>query len=133
MSATARVMRWAGSQANPMTNPRTGAGGVQRAGCPDVQTGRDVGRGHQPTEPRRTGRATWFGQLWPCLLVIGLVMDGHTMFRTPTLPEALGLGYLVLIVTTAPFLLGYSAMPRLGPDRAGLFAGVIPIGAITPR
>ncbi|GII52989.1 membrane protein [Planotetraspora thailandica] len=67
----------------------------------------------------------------PFLLVIGLVVDGDTMFRMPTAAEAAGLGYLAVIVTTVPFVLWYTALPRLGPDRAGLFAGMIPIGAIT--
>ncbi|GAA4597499.1 DMT family transporter [Planotetraspora phitsanulokensis] len=67
----------------------------------------------------------------PLLLAIGLVVDGQAMFRTPTLPEVAGLGYLGLIVTTVPFLLWYGALPRLGADRAGLFAGMIPVGAIS--
>ncbi len=67
----------------------------------------------------------------PMLLLIGLVTDGTAMLRVPTLAEALGLGYLALIVTTVAFFLWYSALPRLGPGKAGLFAGMIPIGAIT--
>jgi drug/metabolite transporter (DMT)-like permease len=66
----------------------------------------------------------------PLLLVIGLVSDGAAMLRMPTLTEALGLGYLAVIVTTVAFFLWYSALPRLGADRAGLFTGVIPVGAI---
>ncbi|GAA4565741.1 DMT family transporter [Planotetraspora kaengkrachanensis] len=67
----------------------------------------------------------------PFLLVIGFAVDGHAMIRTPTVPEALGLGYLSLIVTTVAFFLWYDALPRLGADRAGLFAGMIPVGAIS--
>ncbi|GAA1015456.1 hypothetical protein Aple_050170 [Acrocarpospora pleiomorpha] len=65
----------------------------------------------------------------PSLLVLGVVFDGSGILRVPTLAEALGLGYLALIVTTG-FLLWYSALPRLGPGKAGLFAGMIPVGAI---
>ncbi|WP_155340901.1 DMT family transporter [Acrocarpospora corrugata] len=66
----------------------------------------------------------------PVLLALGLVFDGTAMLRVPTLGEALGLGYLALVVTTVAFFLWYSALPRLGPGKAGLFAGMIPVGAI---
>ncbi|GLW08154.1 membrane protein [Microtetraspora sp. NBRC 13810] len=67
----------------------------------------------------------------PLLLVIGGFAEGTGMLRAPTLPEALGLGYLSVVVTTIAFFLWYSALPRLGADVAGLFAGLIPVGAIT--
>jgi drug/metabolite transporter (DMT)-like permease len=66
----------------------------------------------------------------PSLLAIGLIADGREMLRVPTAAEALGLSYLALIVTTVAFFLWYTALPRLGPDRAGLFAGMVPVGAI---
>ncbi|MDP9865092.1 MULTISPECIES: DMT family transporter [Streptosporangium] len=66
----------------------------------------------------------------PLLAVAGLLADGGAMLRTPTLPEALGLGYQSLIVTAVAFFLWYDALPRLGPGTAGLFAGLIPVGAI---
>ncbi|GIH28920.1 hypothetical protein Aph01nite_72300 [Acrocarpospora phusangensis] len=66
----------------------------------------------------------------PALLVLGAAVDGAGILRAPTLAEALGLGYLALVVTTVAFFLWYSALPRLGPEKAGLFAGMIPVGAI---
>jgi len=66
----------------------------------------------------------------PILAVIGLVAEGPAMFRLPTLPETLGLAYLATVVTVGAFLLWYTSLPRLGPGRAGLFAGLIPVGAI---
>ncbi len=66
----------------------------------------------------------------PLLAVIGLVKEGRGMFRAPTGPEVLGFGYLALVVTVVAFFLWYSSLPRLGPGRAGLFAGLIPVGAI---
>ncbi|MEU8385288.1 DMT family transporter [Streptosporangium sp. NPDC048865] len=66
----------------------------------------------------------------PLLVVTGLLVDGTAMFRAPTAPEAAGLGYQALVVTAAAFFLWYDALPRLGPGRAGLFAGLIPVGAI---
>lgn len=67
----------------------------------------------------------------PILLAIGLAEDGTAMLRTPTLPEALGFAYLATVVTVVAFFLWYSSLPRLGPGLAGLFAGLIPVGAIT--
>ena len=66
----------------------------------------------------------------PMLLVLGLLADGSSMFRTPTLGEAAGLAYLAVLVSGIAFLLWYRALPMLGADRAGLFAGVIPVGTI---
>ncbi|MEO3809576.1 DMT family transporter [Sphaerisporangium sp. B11E5] len=66
----------------------------------------------------------------PILTVIGLTADGTAFLRVPTTEETLGLGYLALVVTTVAFYLWYTALPRLGPGVAGLFAGLIPVGAI---
>jgi drug/metabolite transporter (DMT)-like permease len=66
----------------------------------------------------------------PLLLIIGVVADGSGILRMPTLAEATALVYLGTIVSAGAFLLWYDALPRLGADRAGLFAGVVPVGAI---
>ncbi|GAA3442225.1 DMT family transporter [Planomonospora venezuelensis] len=66
----------------------------------------------------------------PLLAAAGLLIDGAGMVRVPTFAEAAGLGYQSIIVTTVAFFLWYDALPRLGPARAGLFAGLIPVGAI---
>lgn len=66
----------------------------------------------------------------PLLAVTGLLLDGTAMLRVPTLPETLGLGYQSVIVTTVAFFLWYDALPRIGAATAGLFAGLIPVGAI---
>lgn len=66
----------------------------------------------------------------PMLLAAGLVTGGHTMLRVPTGDEAAGLAYLTLVVTVGAFLLWYDALGRIGADRAGLFAGLIPVAAI---
>lgn len=66
----------------------------------------------------------------PMLLAAGLVTGGRETLRTPTPAEAAGLGYLTLVVTVGAFLLWYDALGRIGADRAGLFAGLIPVGAI---
>ncbi|SEK40613.1 DMT family transporter [Nonomuraea pusilla] len=66
----------------------------------------------------------------PMLLVAGLAEDGAGVLRWPTAAEALGFAYLAIVVTVVAFFLWYSSLPKLGPGRAGLFAGLIPVGAI---
>ncbi len=64
----------------------------------------------------------------PMLAVLATFSSGAP--RLPTAQEALGLAYLSTVVSAGAFLLWYSALPRLGADRAGLFAGVLPVGAV---
>ncbi|MDR8410011.1 DMT family transporter [Nonomuraea sp. 3-1Str] len=66
----------------------------------------------------------------PLLTVIGMVREGTGMLRVPTVAEAAGFAYLAFVVTVVAFFLWYTALPQLGPGRAGLFAGLIPVGAI---
>lgn len=66
----------------------------------------------------------------PMLLIAGIAIDGRRLLRVPTMAEVAGFGYLATVVTVGAFLLWYDALRRLGPDRAGLFAGMLPIGAI---
>jgi drug/metabolite transporter (DMT)-like permease len=66
----------------------------------------------------------------PVLLVVGAATDGAGLLRMPTPAEAAALLYLATIVSAGAFLLWYDALPRLGADRAGLFAGLVPVGAI---
>ena len=66
----------------------------------------------------------------PVLLAVGLAADGAGLLRMPTAAEAAALLYLALVVSAGAFLLWYGALPRLGADRAGLFAGLVPVGAI---
>jgi drug/metabolite transporter (DMT)-like permease len=66
----------------------------------------------------------------PLLLLVGIIADGSGVLRMPTAAEATALLYLGTIISAGAFLLWYGALPRLGADRAGLFAGMVPIGAI---
>ncbi|MER7488666.1 DMT family transporter [Streptomyces sp. NPDC126497] len=66
----------------------------------------------------------------PMLLATGLALDGTASLRLPTPGEAAAFGYLGAIVTAAAFFLWYDALRRLGADRAGLFAGLVPVGAL---
>ncbi|GAA3494563.1 DMT family transporter [Streptomyces prasinosporus] len=66
----------------------------------------------------------------PMLLAAGLALDGTASLRLPTPGQAAAFGYLGAIVTAAAFFLWYDALRRLGADRAGLFAGLVPVGAL---
>lgn len=66
----------------------------------------------------------------PMLFATGLIVDGRDVLRMPTAGEAAGLAYLGVFVTTVAFFLWYDALGRLGADRAGLFAGLIPVSAV---
>ncbi|WP_433477181.1 DMT family transporter [Spirillospora sp. CA-142024] len=66
----------------------------------------------------------------PMLVAVGLVADGTALLRVPTAAELAGFAYLSVVVTTIAFLLWYDAIGRLGADRAGLFAGLIPVSAV---
>jgi drug/metabolite transporter (DMT)-like permease len=66
----------------------------------------------------------------PMLLAAGLALDGTDALRLPTPGEAAAFGYLGAIVTAAAFFLWYDALRRLGAERAGLFAGLVPVGGL---
>jgi len=65
----------------------------------------------------------------PTLLVAGLATDGTAMLRMPTLTETAALLYLALPLTVGAFLLWYRALNGLGPQRAGLLIGTVPVAA----
>lgn len=66
------------------------------------------------------------------LLVIAVAIDGRAAVPMPTGSEAFAIGYLAVVLTAVAFVLWYTAVKRLGPATAGLFAGLIPIaGAAT--
>jgi drug/metabolite transporter (DMT)-like permease len=66
----------------------------------------------------------------PLLLVAGVVADRAAVVRPPSVTEAVALGYLAVVITTFAFCCWYDALPRLGAERAGLFSGFLPLGAI---
>jgi drug/metabolite transporter (DMT)-like permease len=66
----------------------------------------------------------------PLLLTAGLAVDGTSVLRVPTWGETAGFGYLSLVVTAGAFIVWYDALGRIGADRAGLFAGLIPVSAV---
>jgi drug/metabolite transporter (DMT)-like permease len=66
----------------------------------------------------------------PSLLIVAVIADGSGILRTPSAAEAAALVYLGTVVSAGGFFLWYDALPRLGADHAGLFAGMVPVGAI---
>ncbi|MFL6112521.1 MAG: DMT family transporter [Catenulispora sp.] len=65
----------------------------------------------------------------PVLLIAGLATDGTAILRVPSLAEAAALLYLALPLTVFAFLLWYRALNGLGPQRAGLLIGAVPVSA----
>ncbi|NUS73159.1 MAG: DMT family transporter [Corynebacteriales bacterium] len=66
----------------------------------------------------------------PMLLIAGIVVDGADFLPVPTVSETVALVYLGVIVTAVAFFLWYTAIARMGVDKAGLFAGLVPASAI---
>ena len=62
----------------------------------------------------------------PMLAAAAVVEPGAAM-QFPTVTEGLALLYMAVITTAVAFLLWYGGVVRLGADRAGLFAGVMPV------
>lgn len=65
----------------------------------------------------------------PILVIAGLATEGRAFLRTPTLGEGAALLYLSLVMTVGAFLLWYRALTGLGPQRAGLLIGFVPVAA----
>ncbi|GAA4916520.1 DMT family transporter [Stackebrandtia albiflava] len=68
----------------------------------------------------------------PMLLALSWMDIGvPAVFPTPA--EWAAIGYLGVVVTAGAFLLWYTALPMLGPSRAGLLAGLMPVGAVATQ
>lgn len=69
----------------------------------------------------------------PQLAVLGLVrqrVTGQPFLAVPDAAELAALAYLAVVVTAVAFLLWYSGLAVIGPARAGLFAGLLPVTAL---
>jgi len=62
-------------------------------------------------------------------LLLGLVVDGFGVVRTPTTEEVLALLWQAAVVTVVGFVCWYMGMQRIGAERATLFSGLIPVSA----
>jgi drug/metabolite transporter (DMT)-like permease len=73
---------------------------------------------------------------WCCLvagglgIVVAAVVDGPGAWRLPTGTEAAALGVLAVLTTAIAFRLWYRAVSILGPDRAGVLIGLMPVSGL---
>src|SRR5262249_57974773 len=58
------------------------------------------------------------------------LIHGTPVLAVPTPTQAAALVYLTVVVTAIVFLAWYSAVEKLGVERAGLFSGVIPVATL---
>jgi drug/metabolite transporter (DMT)-like permease len=58
------------------------------------------------------------------------LVDGDRALPLPTAEEAAAIAYLAVAVTAIAFVAWYSGVQRLGVERAGLFAGLIPVSTL---
>jgi drug/metabolite transporter (DMT)-like permease len=63
------------------------------------------------------------------LLAAAALLDGREGFAVPGTGEVLAVAYLAVASTAVAFVLWYRAVARLGPERTGLFAGLMPVSA----
>ena len=63
------------------------------------------------------------------LAVLGVVVEGAGAVGTLDAGDLLAAAHLAVVVTALAFVLWYTAVTRLGADRAGLFTGVVPVTA----
>ena len=62
-------------------------------------------------------------------LLVGVLTQGTAVLRVPTGGETAALLWMALPVTVVAFWAWYTGVQRLGPERAGLFPGLIPVAA----
>jgi drug/metabolite transporter (DMT)-like permease len=72
---------------------------------------------------------------YACLLTVPMLMACVTLepgaaLKAPSASELVALAWLAVIVTAMAFVCWYSGLARLGPERAGLFLGLVPVGAL---
>ncbi|QJW38583.1 DMT family transporter [Cellulosimicrobium protaetiae] len=69
----------------------------------------------------------------PQLALLGAVrqqVTGEPFLVAPDAVELAALAFLAVVVTAVAFLLWYSGLATIGPARAGLFAGLLPVSAL---
>jgi drug/metabolite transporter (DMT)-like permease len=58
------------------------------------------------------------------------LLDGSRALPLPSAEEGAAIAYLAVAVTAIAFVAWYSGVERLGVERAGLFAGLIPVSTL---
>jgi hypothetical protein len=74
-----------------------------------------------------SAHSVWLGATMFAVLSLGT--EGPAAVTRLTPADLAAVGYLAVVVTAAAFLLWYSAVAALGPDLAGLLAGIAPASA----
>jgi drug/metabolite transporter (DMT)-like permease len=74
-----------------------------------------------------SAHSVWLGAVMFAVLSLGT--EGPAAVTRLTPADLAAVGYLAVVVTAAAFLLWYSAVAALGPDLAGLLAGIAPASA----
>ncbi len=64
------------------------------------------------------------------LALTALVVDGRVAFQVPSWGEAAAIAYLAVVVTAFAFVAWYESIGRLGVERTGLFAGLLPVSTL---
>ncbi|HEY2671601.1 MAG TPA: DMT family transporter [Rugosimonospora sp.] len=66
----------------------------------------------------------------PQLVVAAAVTGEWRRLRAPTALEGAALLYLAVVLTVVAFLCWYGGLRRLGVERAGMFAGLLPVASL---
>lgn len=64
------------------------------------------------------------------LAIAAIMIEGSAAIPAPTGAQVGAVLYLALVLTVGAFLAWYSAVGRLGVERAGLFVGLVPVSAL---
>ncbi|MBR7834876.1 DMT family transporter, partial [Actinospica durhamensis] len=71
--------------------------------------------------------AIWIGAA--AFTVLGLATEGPSALLRITASQWAATAFLTVLVTTVAFILWYSTVAALGPDRAGVITGIAPVAA----
>jgi uncharacterized glyoxalase superfamily protein PhnB/drug/metabolite transporter (DMT)-like permease len=64
------------------------------------------------------------------LAVTGIALDGRGAVEMPSGGEVAAIAFLAVIVTALAFVAWYESIGRIGVERTGLFAGLLPVSAL---
>jgi drug/metabolite transporter (DMT)-like permease len=73
---------------------------------------------------------------WACTLAVPQLALASSLtgewrrLRVPTAAEALALSYVAVVLTVVAFVCWYGGLNRLGVERAGMFAGLLPVASL---
>jgi drug/metabolite transporter (DMT)-like permease len=86
------------------------------------------------------GVTAWLGVLETCVLActlaavlgvgVGFVTGGPTAWQLPTVPQAVALVVLGVLVTAVAFAGWYTCVSAMGADRAGVLIGLTPLSGL---